>query len=286
LCKADATTAIITVDTTNGYVGIGMTPAVCPLEMPGSTTNSSAKFGSFELQSYAINNCWLSDNLYYNGAWKYRNNGYAVNFYFATGTFSIRTAPLNASGPGAAATLTSRISVAANGYVSIGGVTATCALQIPGSPTEPSFRIGGITAQSAAVGNEWITSNIYYNCGWKYGANGYGSAVRLGDTVGGFAIYTFPLNAGGAGAAATPLTVLSSTNLGAITIPGTLVAGTGTITGAFGCNAAAAQTAYASGGAAATTAGAFGFGSDAERAALTTLVANIRTALVNNGTMS
>jgi hypothetical protein len=65
-----------------------------------------------------------------------------------------------------------------------------------------------------------------------------------------------------------------------------LVDGTATITGAFGCNGKTAQTAYASGGAVTTSAGSYGFASDAERASLTTLVANIRTALVANGIMS
>jgi len=69
--------------------------------------------------------------------------------------------------------------------------------------------------------------------------------------------------------------------VGAIANTTSITAGTG-----FGCNGSAAQTAYASGGAAATTAGDFGFGSDAQRAALTTLVANIRLALVANGIMS
>jgi hypothetical protein len=68
---------------------------------------------------------------------------------------------------------------------------------------------------------------------------------------------------------------------GAILTTTSITAGTG-----FGCNGAAAQTAYASGGTVSTTAGLFGFGSDVERAALTTLVANIRLALVANGIMS
>jgi hypothetical protein len=56
--------------------------------------------------------------------------------------------------------------------------------------------------------------------------------------------------------------------------------------GAFGCNNATPQTVYASGGAVTTAAGDFGFSSDAERASLTTLVSNIRAALVANGIMS
>jgi hypothetical protein len=66
-----------------------------------------------------------------------------------------------------------------------------------------------------------------------------------------------------------------------------LVDGTGTITGAFGCNTKTAQTAYASGGAlAAYGAGANGLDSGANMAALHALVVSIRAALVANGIMS
>jgi hypothetical protein len=64
---------------------------------------------------------------------------------------------------------------------------------------------------------------------------------------------------------------------------------THTVTGAFGCNGATAQTAYASGGAAGgtpTLATGYGFVSAAEMNSFTTLVANIRLALINNGVMS
>lgn len=63
--------------------------------------------------------------------------------------------------------------------------------------------------------------------------------------------------------------------------------GTATVTGAFGCNAAAAQTAYASGGALnAYVTGAFGLDSDANMSALHALVVKIRAALVADGIMS
>lgn len=54
----------------------------------------------------------------------------------------------------------------------------------------------------------------------------------------------------------------------------------------FGCNGMAAQPSYASGGAVTTSSGSYGFGSDAERSSLTTLVSNIRFALIANGIMS
>jgi hypothetical protein len=58
------------------------------------------------------------------------------------------------------------------------------------------------------------------------------------------------------------------------------------ITGPFSCNNATPQTAYASGGAVSPGAGAYGASSAANFAALATLVANIRTALVANGIMT
>lgn len=60
------------------------------------------------------------------------------------------------------------------------------------------------------------------------------------------------------------------------------------LAGAFGCNGAGRQTSFASGGAAGGTAtsGGFGFVSAAEMNAFVALLANVRTALVNDGIMS
>jgi hypothetical protein len=65
------------------------------------------------------------------------------------------------------------------------------------------------------------------------------------------------------------------------------MAGTLAVTGAFGCNAATAQTAYASGGAlAGYGAGANGLDTGANMSALHAMVVSIRAALVANGIMS
>jgi hypothetical protein len=67
----------------------------------------------------------------------------------------------------------------------------------------------------------------------------------------------------------------------------TTLAGAITLTGAFGCNTKAAQTAFASGGALnAYGAGANGLDSGANMSALHALVVAIRAALVANGIMS
>src|SRR5437879_5929536 len=70
----------------DGNVGIGLVNApsgpTLKLEVVGSTTGSSGKFGSYEIQSYAVGNSWLSDNIYYNGAFFYRATGPGTLSYF------------------------------------------------------------------------------------------------------------------------------------------------------------------------------------------------------------
>ena len=69
-----------------GNVGIGVTGPVTKLEVPGSLSNSSIKAGTLEMQSYSVNNAWLTDNLYFNGSvWKLRSAGYASQVYFGSG---------------------------------------------------------------------------------------------------------------------------------------------------------------------------------------------------------
>lgn len=90
--------------------------------------------------------------------------------------------------------------------------------------------------------------------------------------------------------AAAKLAINGGLHVGGDSDPGDnnlLVDGTGTITGAFGCNSKTAQTAYASGGAlAAYGTGSYGLDSAANMSALHALVVNIRAALVANGILS
>ncbi|HLO47312.1 MAG TPA: hypothetical protein VK211_02680 [Kamptonema sp.] len=53
----------------------------------GSPTRNSAEFGSFGIQGYATNNCWLGDNMFFDGAgnFRLRANGKAALLYFLGG---------------------------------------------------------------------------------------------------------------------------------------------------------------------------------------------------------
>ena len=90
----------------------------------------------------------------------------------------------------------------------------------------------------------------------------------------------------GDGKGAAVISAVGSTK--AVTFAGAVTASTTlAVTGGFGCNGTAAQTAYASGGAlAAYGAGANGLDSGANMSALHALVVSIRAALVANGIMS
>lgn len=108
---------------TGVYAGFsGITAPVAFVETPANTTSSCVKAGAFEIQSFAVNNGWLGDNVYYttgDANFHYRANGYAAILRFITGGFTFETAP---SGTAAAvATMTTRFGVSNTGEVTLGG---------------------------------------------------------------------------------------------------------------------------------------------------------------------
>ena len=72
---------------------------VGPFRVPGFTDKPSARFGSFQLQSYAVNNCWLSDNIYFDGSGdRYVADGSGVVIRFNDGVLRVQTAAAGAAG--------------------------------------------------------------------------------------------------------------------------------------------------------------------------------------------
>ena len=84
--------------TTGGNVGIGTTSPSTKLEVLSSQTNSSIRTGGLEMQSYAVNNSWYAENLYYDGAWKLRSNGYATQMYMEAGVISFKRVASGSAG--------------------------------------------------------------------------------------------------------------------------------------------------------------------------------------------
>jgi hypothetical protein len=152
-----------------------------------------------------------------------------------------------------------------------------------------SFQNGGVTKGFIGVAGTWEGSSLAdfgisaeTGLGIRFYTNGSGTAVATIASTGNVGI--------GTTAPSSKLAVNGGVHVGGDSDAGDnnlLVDGTGTITGAFGCNSKTAQTAYASAGAlAAYGTGAFGLDSGANMSALHALVVAIRAALVANGIMS
>jgi hypothetical protein len=102
----------------SGSVGIGVNSPVTALEVLPSITNSSIKTGGIEIQSYAVNNSWIGDNMYYSGSWKARATGHSTNVYFGAGTINFTRAA--STGSGATIFPISSMFIDASGNVGIG----------------------------------------------------------------------------------------------------------------------------------------------------------------------
>jgi hypothetical protein len=87
----------------------------------GGGVDSALKVGNFEFQPYALNNCWLGDNIYFdNTAFKYRATGYGGRFYFYNGEGQFRMSPSGTAGASVAAD-TCQFIAKYDGSVALGG---------------------------------------------------------------------------------------------------------------------------------------------------------------------
>ena len=92
-------------------------------------------------------------------------------------------------------------------FVGFGTSAPRYFIEVAGSTTAPSIACEGLMIQGLSTTDGQITTNCYYNGGWKYVANASG-ATSL-DLSNGFYFRTFPANAGGAGASATPVDAMT-----------------------------------------------------------------------------
>jgi hypothetical protein len=122
----------------SGNVGIGTTTPVTMLEVLPSITNSSIKTGGIEIQSYAVNNGWIAENMYYSGSFKARATGYSTQVYFGAGTINFTRAA--STGSGATISPTSSMFIDTSGNVGIGTTSPLSKFHV-NTGTNQNFRV-------------------------------------------------------------------------------------------------------------------------------------------------
>ena len=102
----------------SGNVGIGTANPQVLLDLPGyNTTNSQVRIGSMEFVPAVLNNSAITDNLYYNSAWIYRNTGVGTVIQNTSGNIVFWTAPSGTGG--GTATITEQFRIGPSGLIKI-----------------------------------------------------------------------------------------------------------------------------------------------------------------------
>ena len=140
-----------------GNVGVGVSGPITKLEVEPSTGNSSIKTGTLEMQSYSVNNAWLADNIYYNGAFRLRSAGYGSQIYFGSGgDITFKRYPTGSAGD--AVTGINSMQLTSGGQVGIGITPKTWTLFTPIQIGQASGFIGRTSSNQTDVSTNW-----YYN---------------------------------------------------------------------------------------------------------------------------
>jgi hypothetical protein len=157
-----------------GNVGIGLTNPTTHLEVVASQSNSSIRAGGLEMQSYAVNNSWYAENLYYNGGWKLRSNGYATQMYMQDGKITFNRFVTGNAGDFVTPYPTMILN--SNGKVGINTTSVSAQLQVTSTGDNGSAGYGNYGILTTAGGSNQAT------IGAMHDGDGYAN-LNLGSNV-------------------------------------------------------------------------------------------------------
>jgi hypothetical protein len=175
----------------------------------GTPADGSIDFGtSGGLTSYSNIQVELLNNLYYNGGWHYKNNGYGQIIKFdTTGGFVFYTAPSGTAGT--IATATSRFYL-----TNVGNIGLPTAYPW-GTAAWRALDIGTILGLAGTTASVNFTNNAYQvGSGWIYKSTGYAAIIQMRADLGG--IYLYVATSGTSGTAAGFSNYLGITSAGLV----------------------------------------------------------------------
>ena len=143
----NATTTALTIGPT-GLIGVGVSPS-------SYTIGKTVEFGYSGLAAWGagVNNFQLTSNLYYDGSHKFAGTGYANSIHLGGGSGYVAINGSTASGSaGGAATMAEYFRVGLSGEITLGGSSSAPALKV--SPVASQDR--WVTATASAGGNPEI----------------------------------------------------------------------------------------------------------------------------------
>lgn len=118
LTLPDASFSVARIDAAQSFTGLQTFDSATGIKINGfNTSNSQFKVGTFEAQSYALNNGWFGDNIYFDGSnFKNRATGSAAMFYFNNDEINFRNYASVTANTSLAQTSVAKISPAGAGF--------------------------------------------------------------------------------------------------------------------------------------------------------------------------
>lgn len=186
--------------TTGTFSGAGLFGGKITTTVSG-VSDSQIKAGSFEIQSYGVNNAWLCDNLYYagsGGSFTRRATGYGGVVRFINGDIQFETA---ASGTAASLAAPSvRLGLLNTGAFGIGGtiaglgdtsgatikgdasqnVTMAAALTVTGTATVGGLTTSAFVSLGGIIMSQSVLFNSSFNMHLRPGGNAASSVIVEG----------------------------------------------------------------------------------------------------------